>query len=106
MPAVYYRHPFVRNRRNGMAGAGGEDRAGEGGGGAVMSRPIPSPTLDLLRAAAHQPMLEHEEEARLADALRETPRGAFALSGAAVALLLMCWFAIYVFVFLPRGGVG
>ena len=31
-----------------------------------MSRPIPSPTLDLLRAAAHQPMLEHEEEARLA----------------------------------------
>jgi hypothetical protein len=39
-------------------------------------------------------------------ALRETPRGAFALAGLTVGLLMLAWFAIYLFVFLPRGSVG
>ena len=39
-------------------------------------------------------------------ALKEAPRGAIAVAGAAVVLLMICWFAIYVFVFLPRGSVG
>jgi len=39
-------------------------------------------------------------------ALRETPKGALALAGTAVGLLVLAWLAIYVFVFLPRGMVG
>ena len=39
-------------------------------------------------------------------ALRETPRGAVALAGLTVGLLMAAWLAMYVFVFLPRGSVG
>jgi hypothetical protein len=46
------------------------------------------------------------DEEALRAALRETPRGAFALAGLTVALLMAAWAAIYVFVFLPRGSVG
>ena len=46
------------------------------------------------------------EAARLEAALKETPRGAFALAGTSVALLILCWLSIYFFVFLPRGQVG
>ena len=35
-----------------------------------------------------------------------SPRGAVAVSGIAVGLLIVCWLAIYIFVFLPRGTVG
>ncbi|MDB5570232.1 MAG: hypothetical protein JWN93_1415 [Hyphomicrobiales bacterium] len=51
-------------------------------------------------------MDEHADPARLEEALRETPRGAMALAGLTVVLLLVAWFAIYLFVFLPRGQVG
>jgi len=54
-------------------------------------------------------MVDHEhipdEEHALAEALREAPRGALALAGAAVSLLLLAWFLIFFFVFLPRGTV-
>lgn len=40
------------------------------------------------------------------DALRQTPKGAFALAGLTVGLLMAAWLAIYIFVFLPRGTVG
>jgi hypothetical protein len=43
---------------------------------------------------------------QLDQVLKEVPRGAMALAGLTVALLLIAWFAIYVFVFLPRGQVG
>ena len=39
-------------------------------------------------------------------ALKQTPRGAFALAGITVGLLIIAWLAVYVFVFLPRGSVG
>ena len=39
-------------------------------------------------------------------ALKETPRGAFALAGITVGLLMLAWLAIYFFVFLPRGTVS
>lgn len=42
----------------------------------------------------------------LTSALREVPRGAFAVAGVAVGLLLLAWLAMYFFVFLPRGPVG
>ena len=45
-------------------------------------------------------------EQALDEALKETPRGAFALAGITVALLMAAWLAIYLFVFLPRGSVG
>lgn len=43
---------------------------------------------------------------KLDAALKETPKGAFALAGLAVGLLIAGWLAIYLFVFLPRGSVG
>lgn len=39
-------------------------------------------------------------------ALAQTPKGAFTVAGIAVGLLMLCWLAIYVLVFLPRGEVG
>lgn len=45
-------------------------------------------------------------EEQIAAALKETPRGAFALAGLTVGLLMLAWWAIYLFVFLPRGAVG
>jgi len=42
----------------------------------------------------------------LEEALKEAPRGAIAVAGTAVLLLMVCWFAMYLFVFLPRGTVG
>ncbi len=41
-----------------------------------------------------------------AAALRAIKRGALALAGASVALLVIAWLLIYVCVFLPRGMVG
>ena len=38
--------------------------------------------------------------------LTDVPRGALALASIAVGLLLLAWFLIYFFVFLPRGSVG
>ena len=34
------------------------------------------------------------------------PRGALALAGLAVAVVVAIWIAFYVFVFLPRGAIG
>lgn len=45
-------------------------------------------------------------EAELDAVMREVPRGAMALAGLAVGLLLLAWLAMYAFVFLPRGQVG
>ncbi len=39
-------------------------------------------------------------------ALKDTPRGAFALAGITVGLLVLAWLAIYFLVFLPRGPVS
>ena len=47
-----------------------------------------------------------DERERLERALAVAPRGAFALAGTAVLLLLLIWFLIYFFVFVPRGVVG
>ena len=46
------------------------------------------------------------DEAALERVMQEVPRGAWALSGLTVGLLLLAWIFIYVFVFLPRGMVG
>jgi hypothetical protein len=46
------------------------------------------------------------EDAALERVMREVPRGALALSGLTVGLLLLAWLYVYLFVFLPRGMVG
>lgn len=45
-------------------------------------------------------------EADLERVMREVPRGALALAGLTVGLLLLAWFLMYALVFLPRGMVG
>ncbi|HEX2724396.1 MAG TPA: cytochrome c oxidase subunit 2A [Beijerinckiaceae bacterium] len=46
------------------------------------------------------------DDAALARVMEEVPRGALALSGLTVALLMLAWFLVYAWVFLPRGMVG
>ena len=48
----------------------------------------------------------HDEAAALEAALEQTPRGAVVVAGIAVILLLIGWFFVYLFIFLPRGSVG
>jgi hypothetical protein len=38
--------------------------------------------------------------------MREVPKGALALAGLTVGLLVLAWFAIYLFVFIPRGSIS
>jgi hypothetical protein len=40
------------------------------------------------------------------EALRQGPRGAFFVAGAATALLFVGWLAFYFLLFIPRGSVG
>ena len=46
------------------------------------------------------------DDAALERVMREVPSGALALSLLTVGLLLVAWFLMYAFVFLPRGMVG
>lgn len=46
------------------------------------------------------------DETALADVMRSVPLGAAVLAGGAVALLVLGYLAVYLFVFLPRGTVG
>ncbi len=46
------------------------------------------------------------EQAELDAVMKEVPRGALALSSIAVLLLLVGWFYVYFFIFVPRGTVG
>jgi hypothetical protein len=50
--------------------------------------------------------LDQVDEAALAEVMRVVPLGAGVLAGTAVALLVLGYLAIYLFVFLPRGPVG
>jgi hypothetical protein len=59
-------------------------------------------------SAAHRPedISDPVSEAELDRILPDVPRGALALCGLAVGLLLLGWLAIYFGVFIPRGPVG
>ncbi|WP_457093819.1 hypothetical protein [Microvirga sp. P5_D2] len=46
------------------------------------------------------------DDAALERVMREVPSGALALSLLTVGLLLVAWFLMFAFVFLPRGMVG
>ena len=58
------------------------------------------------RQSAGEDGAEASQEEALGLAMKEVPKGTIAVAGTAVALLMICWFAIYLFVFLPRGSVG
>lgn len=45
-------------------------------------------------------------QAELEQALETTPKGALALAGAALALLMLAYLLVYFLVFLPRGAVS
>ena len=49
---------------------------------------------------------DQADESALAEVMRVVPLGAGVLAGAAVALLVIGYLAIYLLVFLPRGTVG
>jgi len=53
------------------------------------------------------PMSDQDETPALPEAvMREVPKGALALSALTVGLLVVAWFVLYLFVFLPRGSAG
>ena len=54
----------------------------------------------------HDLASDAEELKRVDAAMEDAPRGALLVSGIAVGLLLIGWFFIFVFIFLPRGTVG
>jgi hypothetical protein len=56
--------------------------------------------------SVHDYPSDADELEKLEEAMRGGPKGALAVSGISVGLLLLSWFAIYLFVFLPRGTVG
>jgi hypothetical protein len=61
------------------------------------------------QSSAKQVVMAKPEEPtpeELDSVLADVPRGAMALAGLTVLLLLIAWFAIYFLVFLPRGQVG
>ena len=45
-------------------------------------------------------------EADLERVLKQVPRGTLALTGAAVAILLIAWLIVYFGIFLPRGAIN
>ena len=57
-------------------------------------------------ASAHDYASDSEELDRIDAAMSEAPNGALIVSAIAVGLLLLCWLAIYLLVFIPRGTVG
>ena len=46
------------------------------------------------------------DETALASVMRTVPLGAAVLAGSAVALLVLGYLLVYIFVFIPRGTVG
>ena len=56
--------------------------------------------------SAHDYESDAEELERIDSAVGEAPNGALIVSAIAVGLLLLCWLAIYLLVFIPRGTVG
>jgi hypothetical protein len=70
--------------------------------------PTPEDPLEAYVSAAFRPenVALHGDEADVQKIVAMGPRGALALAGLTVAILLALWFAFFVFIFLPRGAVG
>ena len=57
-------------------------------------------------ADAPSEVADNVDESALAQVMRVVPLGAAVLAGAAVALLVLGYLAVYLLIFLPRGAVG
>ena len=57
-------------------------------------------------AFRHENVAIHGDESEVQKIVAMGPRGALALAGVTVALLLALWFAFFIFVYLPRGAIG
>ena len=57
-------------------------------------------------ADAPSEVADNVDGAALTEVMRVVPLGAGVLAGAAVALLVIGYLAIYLLIFLPRGAVG
>jgi hypothetical protein len=70
--------------------------------------PTPDDRKETYVSAAFRPenVAVHGDDDEVRKIVAEGPRGALALAGLTVALLLALWFAFFVLVFLPRGAVG
>jgi hypothetical protein len=55
---------------------------------------------------ARESSAEDADLAAITSQLEDVPRGAFALAGTAVGLLLIGWLLVYFLIFLQRGPVG
>ena len=64
--------------------------------------PSDEPRADLARSD----LIDDIDDAALERVMEHVPRGVLALSALTVALLMLAWFLIYAYVFLPRGMVG
>jgi hypothetical protein len=71
----------------------------------MWSTPI-MPAEQSSAADAPPEVTDQVDEAALTEVMRVVPLGAGVVAGLAVALLVIGYLAIYLFVFLPRGGVG
>ena len=67
----------------------------------MVGDPEVPPGLGALRGRSNE-----ADDAALEAVLHEVPRGAVALSGLTVGLLLLAWLLMYALVFLPRGMVS
>jgi hypothetical protein len=74
------------------------DHAGHGYAGRPAGNPAGNPAHDAAHDAEHA--AQQEAVARI---VREGPRGAIAVAGAATAVVIGLWFAFYFLVYLPRG---
>lgn len=54
---------------------------------------------------SEKPVHEGRDDAAVNEIVARGPRGAFAVAGVATAIVVLLYFAFYVFVYLPRGAV-
>ncbi len=70
--------------------------------------PIADARVEAYVSAAFNPenVALHGDDNEVQKIVAKGPRGALALAGLTVGMLLVLWFAFFVFVFLPRGPSG
>lgn len=73
-----------------------------------MANPVAGTRTEEHVSAAHRPenVAIHGDDDEVRRIVAMGPRGAIALAGLTVAILLALWFAFFVLVFLPRGPSG
>jgi hypothetical protein len=100
MTGTNQRRLNLRVRRANDLAEGGESKLASGKVGSFLMSAAPATPVETEVSA------QSGDGAALERVMREVPRGALALAGLAVGLLLLAWIITYVFIFLPRGMVG